>query len=89
MDEYLLFHKDAAKTVEEIAKFSKKDAKVYQEYEQYLSKFCNFWEKNVDNIPYNYLQKPTFFDKINFLKKSYQKDLDYFDFGKFLTCSVE
>ena len=30
VDEYLLFYKDQAKTLEEIAKFSKKDAKVYQ-----------------------------------------------------------
>lgn len=29
------------------------------------------------------------FDKLNLLKNLYQPDIDYFDFGRFLTCSVE
>jgi len=82
-------YKDQKKTVEEISKFSKKDAEIYPKYEHYLSQFCSFWDKNVDSIPYNSLKSPSIMDKLNFLKNSYQTGIDYFDFGRFLTCSVE
>lgn len=81
-------YKNQQKTIEEIAKFSKKDAEIYPKYEEYLSQFCSFWDKNVDSIPYNSLNNPSLKDKVNFLANSYQKNLDYFDFGRFLTCSV-
>lgn len=81
-------YRDQAKTIEEIAKFSKKDAEIYPKYEKYLELFCKFWDKNVENIPYNSLKDPSLTDKINFLKNSYQSGIDYFEFGRFLTCSV-
>lgn len=56
VDEYLLMHKDQNRTVQEIAKFSKKDAEKYPEYERYLSQFCSFWDKNIDYIPFNSLK---------------------------------
>ena len=86
--EYLLFHTDSEKTIAEIAKFSKKDAEQWKKYEQYLSSFCSFWDKNLEHLPYNYLSNPSFADKINFLQRSYQPGLDYFEFGKFVTSSV-
>ena len=43
IDEYLLFYKDKKKTLEQISKFSKHDASVYEDYENYLQKFCSFW----------------------------------------------
>lgn len=82
-------YKDQKKTVEEIAKFSKKDAEAYPKYEEYLSKFCQFWENNLDNIPINYIEKPTLADKLSFVKRAYSPEIDYFDFGRFLTSSVE
>lgn len=82
-------YKDQQKTIQEIAKFSQKDAEIYPKYEKYLSQFCSFWDKNIDNIPYNSLHNPSVADKFNLLKNSFQPDIDYFDFGRFLTCSVE
>ena len=89
VDKYLLMHKDQKKTVEEIAKFSKRDAEIYPKYEEYLAKFCQFWENNLDDIPINSIPNPSITDKLAFFKRSYSSEIDYFDFGRFLTSSVE
>jgi phytoene dehydrogenase-like protein len=89
VDEYLLFHKNTEKTIAEIAKFSKKDAEVWQKYETFLSKYCSFWDKNLDHLPINYVENPKLGDFTQFLKNSFLEDYDYFNFGKFVTCSVE
>lgn len=86
---YLLFYNDQQRTIEEIAKFSRKDAEAYPKYNSFLNTFCDFWEKNLDHIPYNYLQNPSLLDKIGFLERSFQPGLDYFEFGKFITSSVK
>ena len=85
---YLMLYRDQQKTLAEIAKFSKHDAEQWPKYEKYLSEFCKFWDQNLDDIPYNYLQQPSLKDKIDFAKRSYQPGMDYFDFGRFVTCSV-
>lgn len=76
--EYLLFYNDAQRTKAEIAKFSQKDAEVWSKYEAYLSGFCDFWDRNLEHLPYNYLNNPSLADKINFLQRAYQPGLDYF-----------
>jgi phytoene dehydrogenase-like protein len=86
--QYLLFHQDSQKTRAEIAKFSQKDAEQWGNYEEYLSRFCQFWDRNLEHLPYNYLSNPSLADKINFLQRAYQPGLDYFEFGKFVTSSV-
>ncbi len=54
-----------------------------------LSKYCTFWDKNIDHIPFNYLKSPDFMDKISFLQRMYEPNLNYFNFGKFITSSVD
>ena len=43
----------------------------------------------MDDIPYNFIKKPSLSDKFNFIRRAYHKDLNYFDFGQFLTSSVD
>ena len=35
------------------------------------------------------MRTPSVMDKMSFLKRAYSPDIDYFDFGRFLTSSVE
>lgn len=50
---------------------------------------CDFWDKQVDSMPYNYLEKPTLGDRYQFLKNMIPRNLDIFKTTKFITSSVE
>ena len=43
----------------------------------------------MDDLPINSIQSPSLIDKLSFIKRSYSPQIDYFDFGRFLTSSVE
>ena len=89
VDKYMLFHMDAEKTRSEIGKWSKHDLNNWDRYQTFLSGICEFWDRQVDSMPYNYIQNPTIGDKYQFLKNMLPRNLDVFKTTKFITSSVE
>ena len=89
MGKYLLFHNDAKLTKEEIGKWSKHDMEIWDRYQAFLNAICDFWDKQVDTMPYNYIENPTLKDKLQFLKNIIPKGLNVFETSKFITSSVE
>lgn len=85
----MLFHMDPEKTRAEIEKWSKHDLANWDKYQAFLGGICDFWDKQVDNVPYNYIEKPTLTDKYQFLKNLIPRNLDVFKTSKFITSSVE
>jgi len=80
---------DSAKTKAEIGKWSQRDLENWERYETFLGGICEFWDKQIDNMPYNYLQNPGVGDKYRFLKNMIPHNLDIFKTTKFITSSVE
>lgn len=80
---------DSARTRAEISKFSRKDADAWESYNKTLNAICDFWDKRIEMLPYNYIQKPTLKDKYLFLKSLIMRGIHPFDLSKFVTSSVE
>ncbi|CAD8114308.1 unnamed protein product [Paramecium primaurelia] len=51
--EYLLMNSDSTFCKQEIAKFSKRDSEVYDEYNQFLSEIIDLWSYYQDKYPYD------------------------------------
>ena len=80
---------DIAKTKKEIAKFSKADAEKWEEYNQFLNAVCDFWDKRIESIPYNFIENPTLKDRFLFVKSLILRGVKPFDLSNFVTSSVE
>ena len=77
------------KNIKEIAKFSKKDAAKWKEYIKFLDAICDFWDKRIESIPYNFIENPSWKDRFSFAKSLILKGVKPFDLSNFVTSSVE
>lgn len=80
---------DPEKTRQEIGKWSQHDLANWDNYQRFLQGICDFWDKQVDNLPFNYIENPKFRDKFNFLMSIIPRNLNVFETAKFITSSVE
>lgn len=76
------------KTKREIAKWSEHDAAKWEEYNVFLNAVCDFWDKRIEHLPYNFIENPSWKDRFLFAKSMILKGVKPFDLSNFVTSSV-
>ena len=84
----VMYGGDYQKNIKEIAKFSKNDAAKWGEYVKFLDAVCDFWDKRIESIPYNFIENPSWKDRLFFAKSLILRGVKPFDLSNFVTSSV-